>query len=183
MKDNLLFFGIPESSATSDDIFTSTGDHSVQGDATSGTAESTSVTTGAKGNAPTLQQRHDTTENCEQKVHTFLTKVLKIEESRGKVRVDRAHRIGPYRANRTTPIVAKFVDTTYKLFVKDQLRSVNLRQTSYNVTDQYPHEVQQRRRDLIPVMIQARKDGKRASLVRDKLFINNREYVPPPNTN
>ena len=73
MRDNLLFFGIPESSATSDDIFTSTGDHIVQGDATSGTAETTSVTTGATGNAPTLQQRHDTTENCEQNVHTFLT--------------------------------------------------------------------------------------------------------------
>jgi len=102
MRDNLLFFGIPVSSATSDDIFTNTGLHSVQGDATSGTAETTSsVTTGATGNAPTLQQRHDTTENCEQKVHTFLTKVLKIEESRGKVRVDRAHRIGPYRANWT----------------------------------------------------------------------------------
>jgi len=184
MKDNLLFFGIPESSATSDDIFTNTDDDSVQCDATSGKADTnTSVTSGATGNAPTLQQRRDTTENCEQKVHTFLTKVLKIEESCGKVRVDRVHRIWPYRANWTTPIVAKFVDTTYKLFVKDQLRSVNLRQTSYNVTDQYPHEVQQRRRDLIPVMIQARKDGKRASLVRDKLFINNREYVPPPNTN
>ena len=184
MRDNLLFIGIPESSETSDGIFANTGDQRVQYDATSGTAETTtSCTTGATCSAPTLQQRNDTTENCEQKVHTFLTKVLKIEESRGKVRVDRAHRIGPYRANRTTPIVAKFVDTTSKLFVKDQLRSVNLRQTSYNVTDQYPHEVQQRRRDLIPVMIQARKGGKRASLVRDKLFINNREYVPPPNTN
>ena len=104
MRDNLLFFGIPVSSATSHYIFTNTGDHSIQGDATSGTAETTSsVTTGATGNAPTLQQRHDTTENCEQKVHTFLTKVLKIEESRGKVRVDRAHRIWPYRANRTRP--------------------------------------------------------------------------------
>ena len=59
--------------------------------------------------------------------------------------------------------------------MKDQLRPVNLRQTPYNVTDQYPHEVQQGRRDLISVMMQARKDGKRASLVRDKLFINNRE--------
>jgi len=55
---------------------------------------------------PTLQQRHYTTENCEQKVRTFLTKVLKIEESRGKVRVNRVHRIGPYRANMTRPIVA-----------------------------------------------------------------------------
>ncbi|WAQ99979.1 LOW QUALITY PROTEIN: ZN320-like protein [Mya arenaria] len=42
--------------------------------------------------------------------------------------------------------------------------------------NQYPPEVNERRRHLVPIMKQARREGNRANLVRDKLYINNRLY-------
>jgi hypothetical protein len=64
------------------------------------------------------------------------------------------------------------------MIIKDKLKGVNPYPTPYNVSDQYPPEVQQRRRELIPKMLAARRDGKKATLVRDKLYINNKLYKP-----
>ncbi|XP_060583954.1 uncharacterized protein LOC132740117 [Ruditapes philippinarum] len=58
----------------------------------------------------------------------------------------------------------------------ESLKHVKLQHTDYNVADQYPPEVKDRRKQLKPVMIDARKQGKRAVLVRDKLYIDNELY-------
>ena len=109
-------------------------------------------------------------------MRVFLTQVLNINDSEECIRIDRAHRVGAYRGNKVRPIVVKFQDTASKMRVKDALKLVRLRDTPYNVTDQYPQEVQQRCKDLIPHMVQARREGKKAVLVRDKLYINNKLF-------
>ena len=91
--------------------------------------------------------------------------------------IERAHRVGYGRRCKTRPIVAKF-NTDSKNAVKVALRNVNLKGTDYNVLDQFPPEVKDRRKQLIPVMLDARRQGKRATLVRDKLYINNVLYNP-----
>jgi hypothetical protein len=63
-----------------------------------------------------------------------------------------------------------------KLEVKNALKSVK-----FNVGEQYPQEIQQRRRYLIPKMIEARNQNKKAVLVGDKLFIDNKLHVSPQN--
>lgn len=170
----MLFFGIPEVSSPLSAEWTRSkvaDVHNTGGAEGTGPAPTQQATT-----RPTLAANHNIIENCEAKVHQFLSKVLNIQDPESKVHIDRAHRVGPFRAAKTRPIVAKFGDTASKLVVKDALKTVNLRNSPYNATEQYPPEVQQRRRELIPVMIQARKDGKRATLVRDKLIIKGREY-------
>ena len=62
--------------------------------------------------------------------------------------------------------------------VKRALQNINLRATSFNVADQFPQEVKEKRKQLIPTMLAARREGKRAVLVRDKLFINGVSYTP-----
>ena len=44
--------------------------------------------------------------------------------------------------------------------------------------EQFTPIVQTRRKALIPEMIKARQAGKRAALVRDKLYINGKLFVP-----
>lgn len=181
MRDNMLFFGIPEISSplSAEWSRSEVADlHNAGGAQGTGPAPTQQATT-----STTLAANHNIIENCEAKVHQFLSKVLNIQDPESKVHIDRAHRVGPYSAAKTRPIVAKFSDTASKLVVKDALKTVNLRNSPYNATEQYPPEVQQRRRELIPVMIQARKDGKRATLVRDKLIINGREYKASTNSN
>ena len=67
--------------------------------------------------------------------------------------------------------------TEHKVAIKTALRNVDLK-TAYNgafkVNDQFPPEVIQRRRELIPRLISERKKGNKATLVRDKLYVNNK---------
>ncbi|KAH3808146.1 hypothetical protein DPMN_136497 [Dreissena polymorpha] len=59
--------------------------------------------------------------------------------------------------------------------IKNALKRVDLRRSSFNVTEQ---EVLERRKALVCHMLQARRDGKRAVLVRDKVLIDGRPFVP-----
>ena len=45
----------------------------------------------------------------------------------------------------------------------------------YGINQQFPAEIESRRRSLYPVMKEAKDRGK---MVRDKLYINNKEYCP-----
>ena len=45
--------------------------------------------------------------------------------------------------------------------------------------EQFPAEVEQRRKSLFPVMRDARRRHKKVKLVRDRLYIDGVEYVPP----
>ena len=182
MRDNLIFFGIAEGTGTGirESDYIPSGNNmpenqpedqqSDQHLVTEMSEGSSAESSGGSSGNPSAGQRGQNVENCEAKVHTFIRSVLKITNSSTKVRIDRAHRIGRFNPNKTRPIVVKFMDTASKTCVKDALRQVKLRDTPYNVTDQYPPEVQQKRRELIPVMIKARDNGKRATLIRDKIF-------------
>ena len=51
--------------------------------------------------------------------------------------------------------------------------------SAYAVSQQYPKEVQERRRALVPIMKQARLNGSEAYLVVDKLYIDKHLYRDP----
>ena len=107
-------------------------------------------------------------EDCVHKVHEFCKNVLKIPDPVLNIGINRAHRIGRFHRNKTRPIVVKFCDSKSKM--KNSLKNTNLRNTNFYVKDQFPREVVGKRRNLIPAMLQARMQGKKAVLVRDKLY-------------
>lgn len=154
MRDNLLFFGIPEG-FSSDPVFSDTDSPSDEDPNPSSSLSN---------------------EKCAEKVFVFCEKVLKIDNPKSRINIIRAHRIGKFTSGKTRPIVAKF-DNDSKFLIKDALKGAKLQMTPYNVTDQYPQEIKDRRKELIPVMLEARKAGKKAVLVRDKLYINNIIYT------
>lgn len=104
--------------------------------------------------------------------------MLKIDQPRLCIKIDRAHRIGARSVGKIRPIVVKFALSEHKSLVKAALSKVDLKQAPYNgmyrVNDQFPPEVNERRRDLIPRLISERRKGNKAVLVRDKLYVNNR---------
>lgn len=117
-------------------------------------------------------------ENCSELVYEFCEKLLKIDNPKSKIQIDRAHRIGIKKPNKIRPIVVKFILTEHKDVVKSALSKTDLKASPYNgeyqVTDQLPQEVLERRKELIPTLISERKKGNKAVLVRDKLYINNK---------
>ena len=64
------------------------------------------------------------------------------------------------------------------MLVKTAARQSDLTQTPFGVFYQYPPEVQEKRKRLIPIMLKARDERKKAVLVIDKLYVNNRLYEP-----
>lgn len=117
-------------------------------------------------------------EDCASKVLEFCETVLKIDNARNRIQIDRAHRMGNKVPGKIRAIVVKFKETKSKMIVKEALRTINLKESPFGVFDQYPKAIQERRKALIPVMLQARRAGKSAFLVRDKLYVNNRPYIP-----
>lgn len=134
MRENLLFFGIPEVSK----------------------------------------------ENCIDLVKDFCVKELKIDTGVNKLQIDRAHRIGnkfTSGSGKPRPIVAKFHSFQEKENIRQQ--SFMLKNTRYGISEQYPKEIADKRRRLMPVMKRERENGNTVKLVVDRLYINGREYRGP----
>ena len=90
--------------------------------------------------------------------------VLKISNPRDRVHIDRAHRSGAFKSDKPRAIIVKFKDTDSKMLVKTAARQFDLKQTPFGVFDQYPPEVQEKRKSLIPIMLKARDERKKAVL-------------------
>ena len=50
--------------------------------------------------------------------------------------------------------------------------------TKIGIAEQYRPEIQEKRRELIPVLKEAEKNGNDAKLIRDKLYVNGQLYRP-----
>ena len=117
-------------------------------------------------------------ESCEEVVRDFLVKNMKIgAEAASKVQFDRAHRLGAKGRDKTRPIVVKMTHFKDKEMIKKQKKTLS--GSNYGVNDQFPSAVMDRRKRLFPLMKKARQEGKKAVVVVDRLYINDRLYTDP----
>ena len=93
--------------------------------------------------------RADEQEDCETRLRTFLREDMGISRSIG---FDRVHRLGRFKPAqlRPRPIVAKFTFYRDKEFVRQEAPKV-LIGTGYSVNEQFPQEIESRRKVLYPV--------------------------------
>lgn len=174
MRDNLVIVGIPEVARSI------SGFMGAVGGADQREHMDTAQVNGHNEQAsqPRSYAQVASGEDCNAKVWEFCETVLKISNARERVHIDRAHRSGPYKPDKPRVLIVKFKDTDSKMLVKNAARQIDLKQTPFGVFDQYPPEVQEKRKGLIPIMLKARDEHKKAVLVRDKLYINNKLYDP-----
>lgn len=114
-------------------------------------------------------------ENCTETLLQFMEEKLHITNARDEIKLHRAHRIGTYKSDKTRPIVAKFVLYTDRERVRKS--SKELQGTPYGISEQYPKEIMDRRRQLVPIMLKARQEQKEAFLRGDKLYIDRKLYT------
>ena len=114
MRDNLLFYGVPEEKDESD----------------------------AK---------------CVQKVLDFIESKCDIENASQNIKLHRAHRIGRFNQAKMRPIVAKFA---YYQDRENVRKCANKLQYPLGVSQQFPREIVETRKRLIPIMKKARSEGK-----------------------
>lgn len=119
------------------------------------------------------EEKDEKDSDCVNKVLDLIENKLQINNAKEEIKIHRAHRIGRYDQRKTRPIVAKFV--YYPDREKIRLNAKKLSKP-YGISQQYPPEIMEKRKILIPIMLEARKQSKEAYLSGDKLFIDGRLY-------
>ncbi|CAB4011268.1 Hypothetical predicted protein [Paramuricea clavata] len=101
--------------------------------------------------------------------------------ARSSIKIDQAHRVGRKRDGRRKPraIVAKF--NFFPDREKIRFNAKKLRGTKIGISEQFPEEIEKVRQTLYPEMRRAKAAKQRVRLVRDKLYINNVEFIPHNN--
>ena len=115
----------------------------------------------------------DPGENTEEKVRIFLTTVLELREVEN-IEFQRIHRSGGSRTRTPRPIIARFLRYSDRERVIRQ-GFIKLKGTSFRVLEDFPKEIIESRRKLLPKLKQAKADGKRAYFSRpmpDRLIVD-----------
>ncbi|CAG2199419.1 unnamed protein product [Mytilus edulis] len=119
---------------------------------------------------------HDPTENTEETVKDFIKTELGLESKDINFHV--VHRLRPRQDRGPRNILAKFERRKDRNRVLEAAKKELKQKPQYYVHEQFPVEIIERRRELIPILKDAREKGHEAVLVEDKLFINKRRFDP-----
>lgn len=110
-------------------------------------------------------------ENCMENILKFLEKEMKFEDAKS-FKMEKAYRLGRRKdgADKPRPIVVRFSSLSDRSKVKNASR--RLKDSKFGISPQYPREIVERRRKLVPIMLKERKKKKTAYIVGDKLYVN-----------
>ena len=125
------------------------------------------------------EETNESSAKSESLLYSFLEENLKLEEEDiDGISVERAHRLGKRNANgdKPRPIIAKFTFHKDKELILSNARF--LAGSDFGISQDFPREIVQIRKELVKVLKQAKKDGHDAK-VYDKLYINGKRYQNP----
>ncbi|CAG2245019.1 unnamed protein product [Mytilus edulis] len=109
-------------------------------------------------------------ENTEELLRGFLYNEIGIDY---KIEFGNVHRFG--RSQRgMRPIVARFLYQSDLQYVLEN--AYRLHNTRYGIKQQFPKEIEDRRKKLYPIMKEAKYNRRNVKLVRDRLYIDNELY-------
>jgi hypothetical protein len=114
-------------------------------------------------------------ENPEEVIKTFIQQEINLQQD---FKFERVHRIGRKQNNKIRPIVAKF--SFYK--DKETVRRAAPRalvNKRFGVNEQFPKEINDRRKALYPHLKAAKRQGHRVTMSVDRLYIDGTEFIPP----
>ncbi|XP_052222380.1 uncharacterized protein LOC127838566 [Dreissena polymorpha] len=117
-------------------------------------------------------------EVTERKLRNDLEEKLKIaKETADAMRFERVHRSPSHPVHgKVRNIIAKFTFFKDRELVRKQWK--HLTGTNYQIHEQFPPEVLEKRRKLVPHMKDARKEGKRAWIAYDTLYVDGKPVRP-----
>lgn len=101
----------------------------------------------------------NTPDDPEKAIKQFMHDSLKLPAATvEEITFHRVHRLPSKDPKKPPPIIAKFEHYKHKELVKS--RGNRLKNTMYGMYDQFPKQIQDRRRKLLPIMKQFREEGK-----------------------
>ena len=122
----------------------------------------------------------ETPEDSEKKVRDFIVDKLHLAQSLvDKIHFERVHRMGHEPSGSSSRnMVAKFTLFKDRELVRRQWKC--LQGTDYYMYEQFPKEVVEKRRKLKPQLQAAKREGKKAWLSYDKLYIDGKLVALKP---
>jgi hypothetical protein len=113
-------------------------------------------------------------ENTTAMIHKLLEEKLGFEDAAMKIKINRSHRLGKKKQGETKarPIVAKFNYHQDKVSIMRNAKKLKDTASRIGISEQFPEEIARERKRLYPEFKKARRNNLKATLVRDKLFIN-----------
>ena len=111
-------------------------------------------------------------EDCENKIRSFLKLNLDYHK---EVDIERCHRLGPYKKDKTRPIVTKFLRFPDKEEIKKS--SHKLRGQPLYLSDQFPKEIQEKRKILRKIEKSLKENKEDCFLSVDRLYTDGFVYV------
>ena len=128
-------------------------------------------------NLPETESEHGTV-TSEGIIKNLIKEKLEIDDN---VEFERVHRMGSARnqeGNRKVrPIVAKF--SSHKMKERVKFAAKKLQGTQIGISEQFPKEISERRKQLWPLFKAAKVEGRNAKLVVDKLFVDGQQVFAP----
>ena len=116
------------------------------------------------------EYRSESWQKSEEKVTQILKDKMNLPVD--EIKIERAHRVGARRPGKARAIVVKFLNYKYRERVFKQRRS--LKGTRVFVREDYTDRMAEKRKELIPEMLEARKNGKVAYIRYNKFIIHDR---------
>lgn len=116
-------------------------------------------------------------DNPEQILKQFMETSLQLsKDTVEQITFHRVHRIPPPKnqPNLPPPIIAKFEHYKQKELIKSKGKL--LKGTAFGMNDQFPKEINRRRKLLVPIMKDFRAKGQHATISVDKLYVEGELY-------
>ena len=99
----------------------------------------------------------ETDKKCMDKIYDLMENELNMEDA-GGIQFHSVHRVGRFNCTKIHQIVAKFAFYPDREHVRAATK--NLQGTDYSIGQQFPKEIQEKRRHLVPLMKKAKNEGK-----------------------
>lgn len=115
----------------------------------------------------------DRNEDTEELLRYFLHEELGIDY---RIEFGNVHRFNTRKKRHRPPIVARFLYHKDLEFVLKN--AYKLKGKPFGIKEQFPREIEERRRFLYPVVKKAKQENRQVALVRDKLYVDNVLYEP-----
>ena len=114
-------------------------------------------------------------ENCENLVRMFLSSKLGIPESSAKtLLISRCHRLGRKKNTYPRPVIIKFLLHSERMMVWQ--KRLELKGTSFIIKEDFPQEIQNRRKVMLPLFKEAKLRDKSSKLTGERVTYKGRTY-------
>ena len=122
------------------------------------------------------EEEGETSEDCRRKVYNIIQSNLKIADAHD-IRIVRCHRLGGKKPNSARPRSMIFKLHWFGDRERIWEARKNLQGSKLWLQEDFPVQIQQRRRLLGPIAREARRKGKKATVTVDKLVIDGNTYT------